>query len=354
MSYPKLEISLEKIKCNTRKIVELCKRNSIEVAGVTKVFCAITDVAEALVDSGVKMLADSRIENLKKLKHINVPKLLLRLPMISQSDEVVEYADISLNSEIETIKALSQSALNKGLKHKIILMVDLGDLREGIFEEGNLYDTVEEILKLDNLELIGVGTNLTCYGGIVPKQDNLGRLVSLKEKIEERFSINLDIISGGNSSSLYLLNDDKMPQGINHLRLGESLVLGRETAYGNQLEDTFDDCFKLIVEIIEIKDKPTVPIGEIGMDAFGNKPSFIDKGIRKRAICAVGKQDVSMGDIIPYDEKLSILGSSSDHLILDITDSNCLYKVGDKVSFKLSYGGILSTATSEYIYKEII
>lgn len=280
-----------------------------------------------------------------------MPKLLLRLPMISQADEVVEYADISLNSEVETIKRLSDAATLKGEFHKIILMVDLGDLREGIIEETEIFSTIEEILNLEGVTLVGVGTNLTCYGGVIPDKDNLSKLVRLRKTIERKFGINIEIVSGGNSGSLYPVKTGDIPDGINQLRLGESIVLGRETAFGNQIEGTYDDCFKLIAEVIEVKNKPSLPIGEIGMNAFGNKPGFVDKGIRKRAICAIGKQDINTEDIIPDDKAISILGASSDHLILDITDCDGVYRVGDTVSFKLTYGGILSSMTSEYVTK---
>ncbi|SCG83230.1 alanine racemase domain-containing protein [Proteiniborus sp. DW1] len=353
--YPRVEISLDKIRHNAKKLISLCNNNGINVAAVTKVFCGMPEIAKVLVESGASVLADSRIENLKRLQSIEVPKLLLRLPMISQADEVVQFADISLNSELETIRVLSQKAVDRSKIHSIILMIDLGDLREGILDEEETLKTVAEILRLKGIKLLGLGTNLTCYAGVIPKHENLNHLVNIKEKIEKEFSIKLEIVSGGNSSSLYLLDGGEgVPKGINQLRLGESIVLGRETAFGNIMEDTYEDCFRLVTEIIEIKDKPSLPIGEIGMDAFGNKPVFQDKGIRKRAICAIGKQDVSIDNIVPEDEKITIFGGSSDHLIIDVTDSLKNYKVGDKVSFKLSYGGILSTSTSEYVAKVFI
>lgn len=353
MYFPKLEVDLNKIKHNASTLVDLCKGYGIEVAGVTKVFCGHPDIARAYVDGGVSYLADSRIENLIKLKDINLPKILLRLPMISEAEMVVEYADISLNSELETIKVLSKAAIDKGLTHKIILMFDLGDLREGYFREEDLYRDIEEIIKLEGIEIIGIGTNLTCYGGVIPREENLGRLVDLADKIQEKYKLKLEIISGGNSSSLHLLIDKKKVEGINLLRLGESIVLGGETAFGKRIENTYDDAFQLVVEIIEIKEKPSVPIGEIGRDAFGKVPSFVDKGLRKRIICAVGKQDLEFDTIIPIDEGISILGGSSDHLILDGSDSKVDYKVGDKIRFKLTYGGILRTMTSEYVKKEL-
>ena len=353
MAYPKIEVDLSKIKHNTATLVKLCNKYGIRVAGVTKVFCGNAEIARAYLDGGVSYLADSRIENLIKLKDFKVPKILLRLPMISEAERVVEYTDISLNSELATIKALSKAAKEKERNHKIILMFDLGDLREGYFKEEDLFTDIEEILKLENVEVIGLGTNLTCYGGVIPSEENLGRLVNLAKKIEEDYRLKLEIISGGNSSTLHMLIDGKKLEGINQLRLGESIVLGRETAFGNRIENTHDDAFQLVVEIIEIKDKPSVPVGEIGMDAFGKVPTFEDRGIRKRIICAIGKQDIDFDSILPMDEGIKILGGSSDHLILDGTESNIDYKVGDEIRFKLTYGGILKAMTSEYVKKVI-
>lgn len=350
-SFPRLEISLAKIRRNTETLVRLCWRSRIHVAGVTKVFCGHPLIARAMVAGGINVIADSRIENLKRLRDIELPKLLLRLPMISQAGEVVEYADISLNSEIETIKALSAEASFKDRTHKVILMFDLGDLREGIIDPTEMLRTVEQALQLKRIIVAGIGANLTCYGGVIPTKDNLDKLIELKRTMESRFDIDLDIVSGGNSSSLHLVEEQTMPDEINQLRLGESIVLGRETAYGRRISGTYDDCFKLIVEIIEIKDKPSIPTGELGLDSFGNKPSFVDRGVRKRTICAIGKQDVVPENLIPDDREIIILGASSDHLILDVTESDSLYRVGDLVSFKLTYGGILSSMTSEYVGK---
>lgn len=354
MGYPRVEVDLNKLEHNVKYIVNKCNSKGIKVAGVTKVFCGDPKIAKAYVDGGVSFLADSRIENLKKLKDFDIPKILLRLPMQSEAEDIVEYADVSLNSEMDTIKILSKKAVDAGKVHKIILMIDLGDLREGYFKEEEIYEAVEEILKLKGIKLEGIGTNLTCYGGIIPREDNVGKLIKVAEEIKNNYNIDLEIISGGNSSSLHLIFNDNMPEGINQLRLGESLVLGRETAFGDRIEDTFDDAFTIVVEAIELKEKPSIPIGEIGMDAFGNKPTFTDRGIRKRMICAIGKQDIDLENIVPVDDDLIILGGSSDHLILDVTNSKIDYSVGDKIRFKLDYGGILSSTTSEYVKRVYI
>ena len=342
---------MDKIRHNAEALVSLCQRSGIRVVGVTKAFCGHEVIARAMVAGGIDALADSRIENLKRLRDVELPKMLLRLPMISQASEVVEYADISLNSEIETIKALSAEASLQERTHQVVLMFDLGDLREGIIDQSEMLRTVGDTLQLERITVAGIGANLTCYGGVIPTRANLARLVELRGTIERSFDIELDIVSGGNSSSLHLVEREAMPVGINQLRLGEAIVLGRETAFGRQIAGTYADCFKLIAEIIEIKDKPSVPTGELGLDSYGIRPSFVDRGTRRRAICAIGKQDVAPESIVPDDGDIVILGASSDHLILDVTQCKRAYHMGDSVSFRLTYAGILSCMTSEYVRK---
>ena len=350
--YPKLIIDTDKVRHNTHTIVKMAKNNNINIYAVTKVYCGYPKVAMASLKGGAIGLADSRIENLMKLKEFSCEKILLRLPMISEADKVIVYSDISLNSELRTIEALGKAAYKIKKEHKIILMIDLGDLREGILPE-DVDKTVEQILNIEGIKLYGIGVNLTCYGGVIPDEVNLGELENIAKNIEKKYSIELSIISGGNSSSIYMLNK-RMPNRINNLRIGEAIVLGRETKEGNRINDTYDDAFILEAEIIEFKEKNSLPKGMIGMDAFGNKPSFVDKGRMKRAILAIGRQDVNPSNLIPIDENIEIIGASSDHMIIDATHCNEKYCVGDILRFKLEYGALLPLCTSEYVYKDII
>lgn len=351
---PRIDVDYSKLKHNAKRMVTKYKEFGIHVAAVTKGFCAIPEIAEAIYEGGIKYFADSRIENLIKLKGFPVEKILLRLPMISQVEKVVKYVDISLNSEIETIKALNKSAKKNHKLHKIVLMIDLGDLREGFFNEQEIDTVCHQLQALENIKVVGIGTNLTCYGGVIPNEENLGRLVKIGKHIEEILDIKLEIVSGGNSSSVYILEKGKFIEGINQLRLGEAILLGTESAYGENIPDNYQDVFTLAAEIIEIKEKPSLPIGEIGRDAFGNVPVFEDKGIRKRAIVAIGKQDFGTHKIEPIDKSIEILGSSSDHLILDITDYESDLRIGDELKFHVGYGAMMALMTSEYVYKNII
>jgi len=288
------------------------------------------------------------------MKDINIPKILLRIPMKSEVEEVVKYADISFNSEYETLEKLNEIAKKNNKVHKVVIMVDLGDLREGYFVEKDLLENIKKIHDLHNISIIGLATNLTCYGSVLPSEENLSKLVNLAEKIEKNFHIKMQIISGGNSSSLFLLNENKLPSKINNLRVGEAILLGRETAYGKDIDGTYNDVFKLVCEVIENKEKPSVPIGERGLDAFGNQVEYEDKGIMQRVIIGIGRQDINIGHFFPVDKKIEVVGASSDHTILDVTRCDREYQVGDLIEFSIDYGGLLSLCTSEYVNKVIV
>jgi len=347
--FPRVIINLEKYRHNLRILLDSCHKNGMSVMAVSKVFCADHNLIDIMIEEEVDYIADSRIHNLANIT-CPMPKVLLRLPSYGEVDEVVKHSDISLNSELSTIKLLNEASLLLNKRHGVIVMIDLGDLREGIFNESELYSTIEGILELDNIDLKGIGVNLTCYGGIIPTRDTLQRLVDYKTNIEEKFDIELEIISGGNSSNIDLMFNGEIPHQINNIRLGESLVLGRETAFGDFIDNTYDDVFTFEADIIEMKEKPSYPIGQIGMNAFGKVPQFDDKGLMIRAILAVGKQDVDYTELIPFDT-IKAIGGSSDHIILDLSDATNVYEVGDTVLFKLTYSSILSLMTSKYVRK---
>jgi len=268
--------------------------------------------------------------------------------MHGEVGDVVKYSDISFNSELSTIALLDEAASKVSKKHRVVVMFDLGDLREGFLPE-DVDVVIPEILKFKNIVLEGIAVNLTCYGGVIPTVENLGELVALATHIESTYQLKLNIVSGGNSSSLYLLENGAMPSRINNLRVGEGIVLGREAAYGEQVKGTFDDAFILEAEIIEYKTKNSIPRGLIGMDAFGGKPVFEDKGMIKRGIVAIGRQDVDHLTLFPVDTRITIIGASSDHMIIDFTEAESDYKVGDVVKFKMEYGAMLKLFTSEYV-----
>lgn len=349
---PVLEIDLDKVTANAERVVAKCREKKIEVLGVTKGFSAMHQIVGAMLAGGIEGLADARMENIVELRKQNFqnPITLLRIPRLSNVGNVVQYADTSINSEVAVIQALAAAARQRGKRHNIILMVDVGDLREGVLQE-HVLDTVRQIGDFSGVNFIGIGTNMGCFGGILPSVNNLGILAELGLAVECQLGHKMEIISGGGTSSLLLVERDLIPSGINQLRIGEGILLGTDTTNNRNIPWLYQDAFRLSAEVIEVKDKPSVPIGEVGRDAFGNKPQFIDVGLRKRAILALGKQDVYIEGLYPLEEKLVILGASSDHTIVDVTEAGKEIKVGDELIFGLTYPGLLSASDSRYVEK---
>ncbi|MBN7274751.1 alanine racemase [Ligilactobacillus pobuzihii] len=354
--YPKLVIDLKKLKQNARTIVKLCKKQNIKVAGVIKGANGLLPVVNAYCDGGIKTISSSRLEQLKKVREMwpSAETLMLRIPMRSEVDNLVKYADISLQSERETLTKIDKICVEKNCQHRVILMVDLGDLREGFFNEEELYNAALQVEKASGLFLEGIGTNLGCYGSIQPDETNLGQLCRFAEQIEKNIGRKLDVISGGATTSLQLLLKGGMPSKINHLRIGDGILLrDMEYYFDFALDEMNGDTFKIYAEIIEKKKKPTYPIGTIGVDAFGNRPEYVDEGIRVRALLGVGRQDIGdMTKLHPCDKRIKVFGGSSDHTIIDLTKCSNDYQVGDVVSFEMEYENLLYATESPYIKKE--
>lgn len=367
--YPRLVIDIKKLEDNVKTLAEITKDDgNCSLMIVTKGLCADLEMVKMLAKRPeVDFVADSRIKNIKSYSKIvrdaGKKTVLIRIPMLSEVDEIVKHVDVCFNSEMETVRAIDKAAAKEGKVQDVLLMIDLGDLREGIFfeNEDEILKDAMEIKDMKNVNLYGIGVNLTCYGAIIPKHENLSKLVEIARKIENKTGLKLEMVSGGNSSSIYLIEsdkmprigrmpkDEKMPEGINNLRLGEAFLLGNDTAYETEIPNTHHDAIKLQAQIVELKEKPSLPIGEVGVDAFGEKPYYEDKGIMKRAIIAVGKQDTDLGSMTPVDERIEIMGGSSDHIILDLTACNDDYKLGDIVEFTVGYGGMLKLVTSPYV-----
>jgi len=324
-------------------------QKGISLMGVTKAVLGEPSIAKAMIQGGVKFIADSRIENIQKMKSagISTQFVLLRTPL-SQAESIVKNADISLNTEIETLKKLSYHAKGQNKIHQVIIMVELGDLREGILP-CDLPQLVRKTLSLPHIKIIGIGCNLACYGGIKPDDKNMRELSELVDLLEKEFHIDLEIISGGNSANFEWFKSSQDVGRVNNLRLGESILLGCETVGRKVIPGLHTGAFQLIAEVIESKRKASVPLGEICQDAFGNVPGFLNRGDHQRVIIALGRQDVQVSNL-KSNSKLKMIGSSSDHIILDGENHNL--EVGDEIRFSLDYSGLLATMTSPFVIKQ--
>lgn len=353
--YPRLEVNLEHLRHNVKNIVEKCGAQGIQIAGVIKGATGLPEVAKAYDEAGAAFIASSRLEQLQAAKDAGIekPMMLIRIPMLSEVKDVIKITDISLNSEMEVLKALNQEAREQGKLHKVILMVDLGDLREGYWDKEELIDTCEYIEnKMINIQLVGIGTNLGCYGSILPTVDKMEEIAALAEAIEERLGRELEYVSGGATTSLLRVWDKDMPEKINLLRVGEGILtaLDLDRFFNYDMSELYQDVFKLKAEVIEVKNKPTYPQGTITVDAFGQTPEYHDRGIRRRALLGVGKVDYGhWEDLISCEEGIEVIGASSDHTIVDVEDAVKDYKVGDIMEFNICYATLVYVTASDNV-----
>lgn len=355
---PSLILDHEKLRYNMRTVINWCNSEGIEVAGVIKVTGGMASVAIDYEVCGAGWIASSRLEQLARAANagVEIPKLMIRIPMLSELDELVEVCDYSLQSELATLKAIDEAAIRHDKIHNVILMADLGDLREGFYDKDELVAVAkytEDVLS--GLHLAGIGTNLGCYGSVMPTKEKMELLAEYAEAVEAEIGRPLEIVSGGATSSLMPIFDKEMPDKINMLRVGAVSFAGSledlRTCYGRKEADILnDDVFVLEAEVIEVKTKPTHPVGKLGVDAFGNKPKYVDRGNRRRALLAIGRADYGdITDIIPQLEGAEVIGASGDHTILDVQDCRERLQVGDIVRFKLKYSAIMRLTASENV-----
>ena len=353
--YPQLEFDLALLRSNADAVISRCRVMGIRVCGVVKGVDGLPEAARVLRAAGAAELGTSRLEQVAKCRAAGVPGpwLLIRIPGLTELPDVVALCETSLQSEWPTLLALEEECLRQNKTHRVIVMTDLGDLREGFWDKKELVDVCERVEReLPHVHLAGIGVNLTCYGSTKPTPEKMNELVGLARQVEQRIGRKLEIVSGGATSSFTLVHWGTMPAGVNHLRIGEAILLGKDLQVDWGIRDMDYlrmDALTLRAEVVEVKDKPTYPIGEFAIDAFGRKPVYEDRGIRRRAILALGRADVGeLESLIPREPGLTVIGGSSDHCIVDVEDCPRRLQVGDIVEFSLCYSHMLyATARSD-------
>ena len=353
--YPQLEFDLALLRSNADAVISRCRGMGIRVCGVVKGVDGLPEAARVLRAAGAEELGTSRLEQVARCRAAGVPGpwLLIRIPGLTELPDVVTLCEASLQSEWPTLLTLEEECLRQNKTHRVIVMTDLGDLREGFWDKDELVDVCERVERdLPHVQLAGIGVNLTCYGSTKPTPEKMNELVGLARQVEQRIGRKLEIVSGGATSSFTLVHWGTMPAGVNHLRIGEAILLGKDLQVDWGIRDMDYlrmDALTLRAEVVEVKDKPTYPIGEFAIDAFGRKPVYEDRGIRRRAILALGRADVGeLESLIPREPGLTVIGGSSDHCIVDVEDCPRRLQVGDIVEFSLCYSHMLyATARSD-------
>lgn len=347
----------KKLEHNFRFLDDLFVSRDIEWSIVSKLLCGNTEYVKILCELGVKEICDARISNLQLIKEINseIQTVYIKPPAKRSIKSLIKYADVSFNTQIETIQWLSEEAVRQNKIHKVVIMVEMGDLREGVMGK-NLVNFYRQVFELPNIEVVSFGTNLNCLHGVMPSHDKLIQLSLYKQLVEATFKRKIPWVTGGTSVVIPLMLKGELPLGINHFRVGETLFFGSNLFTLKTIKGMKEDVLRLYAEIIEIIEKPKVPMGELEANPSGEVFEVKEEDYGKtsyRAIIDLGLLDISPDFLTPLHRNVEIIGASSDMIVLDLGEKP-RYKVGDVVPFKLKYMGALALMNSDYIEKKII
>ncbi len=362
-----LIIQTEKIKSNIKFLSDYFNKHNIHWSLITKVFSGDKEfLKHVLTDDVIEKIdsvGDSRLTSLKNLKAVNpnMRTIYIKPPAKVYADEVIKYADVSLNSSFTTIQSLNEAAKRANKIHEIIIMVELGELREGV-NRADIMTFYEKVFNLSNIEVIGLGSNLGCMYGVTPSYDKLLQLSLYKELISARFNKQLKFISGGTSITLPLIEMGSVPKDINHFRIGEAAFFGLSPLDKKPFKTLFTDTFEFRANIIELEEKHIVPEGIISDANIGHTAAYDNQDRNETTVKAIldfGMLDVDKEDIETDDKSLSFVGITSDMLVVDLgenktKDGKQKYKIGDTISFKPSYMGVARLLNSKFIDKRFV
>ncbi len=353
-----IKLYRNRLRHNYEFLDRLFTEHGIDWGVVTKLLCGNREFIAEVIALGVREIHDSRVSNLATVKELapNVQTVYIKPPPQRIIPDIIRYADVSLNTEYSTIQALSEEAVRQDRPHKVLIMIEMGDLREGVMGD-RLIDFYEKVFELPNIEIVGLGTNLNCLHGVMPTQDKLVQLALYKQLIEVKFNKKIPWISGGTSVTIPLVYKHQIPASCNHFRVGETLFFGIDLFTGKTIDGMEPHVFELQAEIIEMTEKPVVPIGPLGVNPSGETFEIEESQYGRtswRAILDVGLLDIHPDFMSPADDEIEYVGASSDMLIYDLGDNEPQYKVGDLITFNLKYMGALRLLNSDYIDKKVV
>lgn len=352
-----LELHVPSLEHNYRYLQQRLARYGKQWGVVTKMLCGHPAFLAEILKLRPQMVFDSRLSNLAAIKKIDpevrtayikpVPKRSIR--------KLLTCADISFNTEIETITAIDEMAGTLGIRHEVVIMIEMGDLREGVLRD-ELVDFYSRVFALENIDVLGIGTNLNCMNGIMPSNDKLIQLSLYQQLLEARFDHRIPWVTAGTSVTLPLLAKQQVPVGVNHFRVGETLFFGKNLMTNKTFSDMRNDVFRFRAEVIEIQEKPMVAEGLQGQNVAGETPVFDVDDMGKtsyRAILDVGLLDIDPAHLQPVRQDYAIIGASSDMLVMDAGERGDRIQVGDLIAFKVDYMGALSLMNSRYVDKRV-
>lgn len=351
-----LLIRISDLRHNICFVQNLCAGNAVQLVVVAKGCNGFLPLLRLFHECGVKELAMSKVgDAIKAEPFLSNPPMFLSVPAPQQADSIIRHFGSSLNSEFTTIQALGEAAKRNGRSHGVILMVDIGDRREGVIPE-DLMPLVISILDLRNpfIKILGIGATLGCCCGTLPDRDNMEILVQLAEEMERQGGIPVQSVSLGGSVILPWLESGTLPTRINQVRIGEAILLGNIPTIDKLHQGLSSRGFVLRGTVLEVKKRPSLPAGIQGKDVLGRKLSFVDRGPRLRCLVDFGLVDTYPRGLKSELAGLEFVNSNSDYTIFDITEVDPHLRPGETIDFTLNYQSLIRALHSQHLKITII
>jgi len=353
-SFPRVVVDLDCLTDNATKVHSLSQEHGLGVVAVTKGVTSDAEIVQAFMRGGIHSIGDSRVHDFLSLRQEEFGVLeltLLRQPPRSQIHLVPHITDRAFISELSAMEALGEAALAKGTICDVLAVVEMGDRRDGV-PMSDLTSFVLAASKIAGVEVVGLAGNVGCITGLLPTAENQELFGAAAERVRRETGLSLPIVSTGGTVALDLIEHGLLSSAVTELRAGEALLLGVSTTDSRVIPWLRQDAFVLEAEVIEVRDKPSAPDGPVGLDAEGRRPRVVDRGVRRRAVVALGFTDTDPDALLPLDDGVTIAGSSSDHMVLDVTEAGHDFCEGDVVHFRMKYAALLHSMLSPYVARE--
>ncbi len=344
---PQLHVDTGVIGRNTEAVAGLLRGRGLDLVGVTKGCLGEPRVGAAMLAGGAVALADTRDHNLRCLRGA-LPEAALHRIYLPPVCAPFELGDVTYISSPSGATAVAETpALGSGRRRQVVIVVESGDLREGVPIEG-LIALAEMVVHDPRLELVGVATNYACFkGGPAGIRESLGTVARAARALRAA-GMPVHRVSGGNSSVLALLRPDDpgesahhhagrgsseaegIPAEVTELRCGEALLLGQDALFHRPLPGCACAC-RLRAEVLE---------------EYTKSPS--SKGER-RLVLGLGSQDLGSGAVRFVEPGLRELGRSGDYLVVESGAGGPRAGIGGVIEMIPSYEALVAAWTSPYV-----
>lgn len=349
---PILRIDAAKLRSNLAYVKAECDRRGVALMGVVKGCHAHPGICRLFAEAGIAALGAARVRHAAPIAAAGCAPWMVALPPVHRAGDVARSFPVSFNSEAATLEALSAAAGAARVRHEVMLMVEVGDLREGVMP-GQVVEVARRCLELEHrfFGFKGLAAHFGCMSGLIPTPDSVGRLIHAAEAVQAALGRRPEALSVGGSDFLRLVEAGPLHPGITQVRMGYAMLLGKHPDSLDGHPRLVRDAVLFEAEVLEVKDKPSMPFGITGINAFGERLSFVDRGVRKRAVLGFGALETESRGLVPVLPGMELIGVNSNYSVYDVTDCPVEVLPGQRLRFRMNYKALAQAFHSGLVDK---